>query len=403
MRYLPRRRSPAIRRPVSWRQNSVRRDELHEPRRVRRDPARRDRAADDARLRSRRTVSTSGSSGMRPAYACSASCGERGTVRRSMPADTVSSCREAVRPRERDARCPLPHVARGGVPRALLRRSVCVGIRAGACRSSRVRSGYRSARRGSCSRCSSPARSAPRPPSRSRCTRTAAALLGAGGLAGVAGGSLMLGFAPTWGVALAGGLLMGLGDGLIIAGLHILMAQTSRDVPKAVNDLDLYFAFGAVLGPCGPAGCSRRPTSAAGLRGDRRRRAARHGRAALRQRARSRGAASYDDEALQDRRRWRRSSFPTADEPRHVHHGWRAVPLCRRGVRAGHVGIDVREGVGARGDLRRCAAHVGVLAGARVGRILTRAVLPASPRRTGAADRSAALGAAASTTVWRSR
>lgn len=74
-------------------------------------------------------------------------------------------------------------------------------------------------------------------------------LLGACGLAAVAAGSLLLGWAPSWGLALAGGVVLGAGDGLIIAGLHILMARSSRDVPKAVNDLNLYFALGAVAGP----------------------------------------------------------------------------------------------------------------------------------------------------------
>ncbi|MBF6599216.1 MAG: MFS transporter [Dehalococcoidia bacterium] len=74
-------------------------------------------------------------------------------------------------------------------------------------------------------------------------------LLGASGLAAVAAGSLLLGWAPSWALALAGGVVLGTGDGLIIAGLHILMARSSRDVPKAVNDLNLYFALGAVAGP----------------------------------------------------------------------------------------------------------------------------------------------------------
>ncbi|HEY7801247.1 MAG TPA: MFS transporter [Dehalococcoidia bacterium] len=74
-------------------------------------------------------------------------------------------------------------------------------------------------------------------------------LLGAAGLAAVAAGTLLLGFANSWALALAGAALFGLGDGLIIAGLHILMARSSRDVPKAVNDLNLYFAVGAIVGP----------------------------------------------------------------------------------------------------------------------------------------------------------
>ncbi len=69
------------------------------------------------------------------------------------------------------------------------------------------------------------------------------------GLIAVTGGSLLLGFAPTWPIALAGGAILGLGDGLIVAALHILMTVTSRNVPRAINRLNLYFAFGAVAGP----------------------------------------------------------------------------------------------------------------------------------------------------------
>ena len=68
------------------------------------------------------------------------------------------------------------------------------------------------------------------------------------GLVAVIVGSLTIGFAPTWPVALAGGVVLGLGDGLIVAALHILMAATSRDVPRSINRLNLYFAFGAVAG-----------------------------------------------------------------------------------------------------------------------------------------------------------
>jgi fucose permease len=69
------------------------------------------------------------------------------------------------------------------------------------------------------------------------------------GLIAVIFGSLMIGFAPSWPVALAGGIVMGVGDGLIVAALHILMTLTSRDVPRAINRINLYFAFGAVAGP----------------------------------------------------------------------------------------------------------------------------------------------------------
>lgn len=69
------------------------------------------------------------------------------------------------------------------------------------------------------------------------------------GLCFMVPGVAMIGLAPDWPLALVGGVLLGLGDGLIVAALHILMWRTSRDVPSAMNRLNLYFAFGAVAGP----------------------------------------------------------------------------------------------------------------------------------------------------------
>lgn len=69
------------------------------------------------------------------------------------------------------------------------------------------------------------------------------------GMCAVIGGLLLLGLAPSWELVLAGGALTGLGDGLVIAALHILVARVSADVPRAVNRLNLWFAFGAVAGP----------------------------------------------------------------------------------------------------------------------------------------------------------
>lgn len=71
----------------------------------------------------------------------------------------------------------------------------------------------------------------------------------AAGLALTIAGSLGIGFAPNWPLALAGGIVLGLGDGLIVAALHILMSVTSKDVAGAINRLNLFFAFGAVAGP----------------------------------------------------------------------------------------------------------------------------------------------------------
>lgn len=72
-------------------------------------------------------------------------------------------------------------------------------------------------------------------------------LLCLAGLALVTAGLLLMGLAPSWGVGLAGAL--GLGDGLVVAGTHALIAHTSEDVPGDINRLNVYFAAGAVLGP----------------------------------------------------------------------------------------------------------------------------------------------------------
>jgi fucose permease len=69
------------------------------------------------------------------------------------------------------------------------------------------------------------------------------------GLGAVIAGAGLIAVAPSWPVALVGGVAMGAGDGLIIAAAHILISMTSRDVPSAINRLNLFFAFGAVAGP----------------------------------------------------------------------------------------------------------------------------------------------------------
>ena len=69
------------------------------------------------------------------------------------------------------------------------------------------------------------------------------------GVASATAGVLLIGFSPAWLLVLVGGAALGAGDGLIVAALHILMAQTSRDATGAINRLNLFFAFGAMLGP----------------------------------------------------------------------------------------------------------------------------------------------------------
>ncbi|HZP57819.1 MAG TPA: MFS transporter [Dehalococcoidia bacterium] len=73
--------------------------------------------------------------------------------------------------------------------------------------------------------------------------------LAIGGAACTVSGLLLLGLAPTWPLALIAACLLGTGDGLIVASLHILMSVTSRDVRGAISRLNLYFAWGAIAGP----------------------------------------------------------------------------------------------------------------------------------------------------------
>lgn len=69
------------------------------------------------------------------------------------------------------------------------------------------------------------------------------------GLVGAIAGLLILALAPNWPLLLVGGVVLGTGDGLIVAALHILLPATSRDAPAAINKLNLYFALGAIAGP----------------------------------------------------------------------------------------------------------------------------------------------------------
>ena len=69
------------------------------------------------------------------------------------------------------------------------------------------------------------------------------------GLTCATAGLLLIGVAPSWPLALAGGVVLGAGDGLLVAATHILMPLTSDDAPSAINRINLWFAFGAVCGP----------------------------------------------------------------------------------------------------------------------------------------------------------
>ena len=71
----------------------------------------------------------------------------------------------------------------------------------------------------------------------------------AAGLILAASGLVLLGLAGAWWMALVAALLIGTGDGLIVAGTHLSVAMSARDVPSAINRLNLWFTFGAVAGP----------------------------------------------------------------------------------------------------------------------------------------------------------
>ena len=62
------------------------------------------------------------------------------------------------------------------------------------------------------------------------------------GLAGIA-------VAPSLGFVLAAAVLLGTGDGFVVAATHALVTITSDDVPRAINRLNVWFAIGAIAGP----------------------------------------------------------------------------------------------------------------------------------------------------------
>ena len=69
------------------------------------------------------------------------------------------------------------------------------------------------------------------------------------GLAMVAAGCISLGFVTNWPAALASVMFAGLGDGLLVAGVHMVVARASENVARGINRLNLYFAIGAICGP----------------------------------------------------------------------------------------------------------------------------------------------------------
>lgn len=73
--------------------------------------------------------------------------------------------------------------------------------------------------------------------------------LAALGLAGVALGAAALALAGNWWLALASVACMGLGDGLMVAAVHTIVARESDDVAAGINRLNVCFAIGAIAGP----------------------------------------------------------------------------------------------------------------------------------------------------------
>lgn len=82
-----------------------------------------------------------------------------------------------------------------------------------------------------------------------RIIRVDARTMTAGGLGAVAVALVVLGAAPAWWVAVASALLLGIGDGLIVAGGHLIAATAASNVAAAINRLNWWFAIGAVAGP----------------------------------------------------------------------------------------------------------------------------------------------------------
>ena len=74
-------------------------------------------------------------------------------------------------------------------------------------------------------------------------------LLCLAGLVFQAIGTTMLAVAPNFEMVLVAGVVIGIGDGLVVAATHILLQMTSDDIPKGLNWLNIYFAIGAVVGP----------------------------------------------------------------------------------------------------------------------------------------------------------
>jgi fucose permease len=69
------------------------------------------------------------------------------------------------------------------------------------------------------------------------------------GLALASVGLAAIAVAPSLALILAAAVLLGTGDGLVVAATHGLMTVSSDDVPRAINRLNVFFALGAIAGP----------------------------------------------------------------------------------------------------------------------------------------------------------
>jgi fucose permease len=74
-------------------------------------------------------------------------------------------------------------------------------------------------------------------------------LLIALGLVVASAGLAALSVAGSLALVLAAAVLLGTGDGLVVAATHSLVTITADDVPAAINRLNVWFALGAILGP----------------------------------------------------------------------------------------------------------------------------------------------------------
>jgi fucose permease len=82
-----------------------------------------------------------------------------------------------------------------------------------------------------------------------RLGRVDSRLLIAIGLAIAAVGLAGIAVASTLPLLLASAVVLGTGDGFVVAATHALVTITSEDVPRGINKLNVFFALGAIVGP----------------------------------------------------------------------------------------------------------------------------------------------------------